>query len=88
MTDEPVPLPVAEREIDAAIEAAFDQNGTVPAARGEMFAFERSKADVEITSADPIVRIEQKLDVVIRSLAALKSRVESIDTILARLIHR
>ena len=88
--DEPIPLPAADREIDDAIETAFAQtaNQTMPAARGGMFSFDHGKTDVEITGGDSVARIERKLDAVISSITALKARVDSIDTTLARLIHR
>lgn len=90
MTDEPLPLPEADREIDDAIERLFRQhaNDTNPAPRGNMFAFDEPKTDVPLLSVDPIVRLEQKLDAVLSSITSLRSRIDSIDFILARLIHR
>jgi hypothetical protein len=90
MTDEPQPLPLADREIDEAIERLFERNmnSTNPVPRGQMFSFENTKNDVPTLSSEPLMRLEQKMDAVISSITALRSRVDSIDTILARLIHR
>lgn len=88
--DEPTALPAADREINDAIERVFahNANNTMPVVRGEMFSFEAHKTDVDTLSNDAVARIEQKLDAMMTALVALKARVDSIDTILARLIHR
>ncbi len=90
MTDEPLPLPEADREIDDAIERLFRQhaNETNPVGRGTMFAFEKTKDDVPALSSDPLMRLEQKIDAVISTMMSLKSRIDSIDTVLAKVIHR
>lgn len=89
MNDDPVPLPITQHEIDEAVDAALDDsNRTVPASRRHMFAFDDASTDVEVTALDPIVRLEQKLDSVIRNVDALRRRVESIDLVLARIVNR
>ena len=80
--DQPVPLPIGEREIAQEIEAALDySNRTIAVRRAEMF-----KSDA--LSSDAMVRLEQKLDTAIHLLAMLKTKVDSIDAVLARIIHR
>jgi hypothetical protein len=46
------------------------------------------EAESETLSEDPIARLEQRLDLVLRHLAALQQRVDSIDATLERLVNR
>lgn len=88
MSDDPIPLPITQREIDDAVDKALDDdNRTMPARRGQMFSFDPSKTD-EVTAIDPVARLELKLDAMIRTVDALRRRVESIDSTLARVINR
>jgi hypothetical protein len=94
--DQAMPLPIGEREIAQEIEAALDYSSrTLPVHRADMFAFDAtpSRANSSVTnhdelSSDPMVRLEQKLDLAIHLLATLKVKVDSIDAVLARIIHR
>ncbi len=88
MNDDPIPLPVTQREIDDAVDAAFDANRTIPSRQGQMFSFQSEKNDVEVIAIDPIVRLEQKVDAVMHTVDALKRKVDSMDSVLARIIHR
>ncbi|HEY3052450.1 MAG TPA: hypothetical protein VGK04_03580 [Thermoanaerobaculia bacterium] len=95
MTDQPLPMPIRQDEIadigDRTIRVvrhhmpAFDEYGTLAAAT--------TPATIEIAvehtpPPDPILRLEQKIDGVMRTIAALKTQIDSIDAVLARVINR
>jgi hypothetical protein len=92
MSDEPTPLPIGQREIDEEIESALDfSRRTLPAPRGQMFAFDSPTVAVateDDTTADPLVRLERKLEVAMKMVSKLQTQIDSIDTALARAIHR
>ncbi len=91
MSDHPVPLPLSEREIDDAVDSALDHGErTLPLARNQMFSFDSPTIAVatEDTSTDPIIRIERKVDSALRMIAVLQKKVDSIDAVLAKVIHR
>ncbi len=90
MPDHPVPLPISEREIDEAIDSALDDSQrTIPLRRNQMFSFDHPAVTVATEeSSDPVVRLERKIETVLRMTAALQKKVDSIDAVLAKVIHR
>jgi hypothetical protein len=92
MSDEPRSLPIGQREIDEEIESALDfSRRTLPAPRGQMFSFDSptiAVASEDDAPADPIVRLERKLDIAMRMVSTLQRQLDSIDSVLARAIHR
>jgi len=44
--------------------------------------------ETPVVAEDPVVRLEQKLDLALRQIAALQQKLESIDLTLARALNR
>lgn len=94
MPDDPVPLSLGQHEIEQEIGGAFDRSlATLPAPSGQMFSFDQPSPVIQVatesvTPIDSIARLEQKIDSLIRMVASLKTQIDSIDTVLARIIHR
>lgn len=94
MPDDPLPLPLGQHEIEQEIGGAFDHSlATIPAPHGQMFAFDEAPptlqvASENVTPIDPLVRLEQKVDALLHMVAALRVKIDSIDSVLARIIHR
>ncbi len=94
MPDDPGPLPLGQHEIEQEIGGAFDHSlATRPVASGQMFSFDQVSPTIQVatesvTPPDPIARLEQKVDTLLHMMATLKRKIDSIDSVLARIINR
>ncbi len=90
MSDDPVAPLLGQREIAEEIESALDYSRrTLPLARAQMFSFENPAVTVASEeSADPIVRLERKVESALRMIVVLQKKLDSIDAVLAKVIHR
>jgi len=78
---------IGDRTIGLLRQQAFevDDYGTLVTSPGVTPTVEVAK---EPPPEEPLVRVERKLDVVIATMCELKRRIDSIDSVLARLTSR
>jgi hypothetical protein len=101
MNDEILPLPTQREKVDKESDQVFEVGDrTVGLIRDQVFAFDEYgtygpgtrrpaiEIAVEVPGENTLRRVERKIDVAMRGIAALQRRIESIDRILARLINR
>jgi hypothetical protein len=90
LAPEEAPFDIGDRTIFQMRNQRFDveEYGTivnVPHRRDPLVA---SATEIAPEPAAPMERIEQKLDAALRALDALQHRVDSLDALLSRVLHR
>jgi hypothetical protein len=101
MNDEILPLPTQREVVEKESGQVFEVGDrTVELIRDQVFAFDEYgtygpgnrrpaiEVAVEVPGENTLNRVERKIDVAMRGIAALQRRIESIDRVLARLISR
>jgi hypothetical protein len=101
MNDEILPLPTQREKVDKESGQVFDVGDrTVELIRDQVFAFDEYgtygpgtprpaiEIAVEVPGENTLRRVERKIDIAMRGIAALQRRIESIDRVLSRVINR